>query len=1373
MTKIKEIIKIQSGYASYVNLREEYFDEGKRRDRMERYKPITAHRLAFEKIANSVLPQDRRFYFLSGSYGTGKSHLCLMLASYFAHQSTLPEMEVFFKNYESAQSNVLKKEGQKLEDVTGERFSVSNIKLRRKEGRFLVAICNFGLGLDFEGEILNAVQEALELEDKNIELDSHYGQALLKLAEIEKSKVLWPEFLSILEKEYPDWTEKKLKKGLKDFHEQALNIFKQCFKGTTLTEFTFDKSNLSSIIQDITNNEKFKKKYKGIAIIYDELGYALDEKRVNLRTLHDFAEFCANSGMKSLPVIFVGTGHKSFASHGEVGDKVHYLTLQARVQEVALRTEGMEDIIGAIVQSSTDSNVWKMEVVPNKEIFAMFPVECKRLGIFTWLPAPVLERNIIENIFPMHPLATYALLELARNVGSDNRSVFKFFSTEFKTGDDIFEIAEKYTFPWFANTNEILTGSKLNLYTADLLVDYFIFQGSGGIDTRSFVPKIKEAISDFEKTIRELKKYVKKDTTDKLFDESDSTMESILKTMLIFEIISNRDVEIIPNEENICFALNEYSKHGKAGINERLKKLVSAGIIYKNQEGYYEFKKSGARDINQLIDNYKSVPENRPSNVLQIFKEKIWNENQYQYFEAKDENLKYNEDKRVKTKFISASEFTQSKYSNESFYGNIEDERQKTSFGKDYYEGTVIVVYCENIDQINQSKAFTRFNNNERIYVAIPKNPITFEERIFTFMAVEYIEGSSDFKNFTSYELAQLSKIKDDTQKKLRELETNYFNNSNLIWYGKEGATIQVAQNKFHDVANIISKNLYKDKRNLVPHPYFNKSHIKISGGSLQKLVSEAIDLLADFSKPIEIDHSWADNRGGINYVKKLFVDHWVLNKIANKGDIYYYEISDNIERFAKDFPAYSWLLNRLNDLEKQKPVLINSILKHLYETYGLGDIAITFFLILAKRYYKDSLIVKKEEMTITDLSLSTGEELINLVNGNYPNAVVIIQSVSKEDKEYFDQIYKVFDTSSAAGKTYGLNEAFNVVKNWWDGQSIIVKVEALYGEPSRQYIKAFNKIETSGPYAFIKHDILELNNIEKDEKLTETKRAKVINGIKEFLKDCGEVEGSVRKRILKELCSFFQSEGETDEHLKDSLKQWFEVLDERQKNSYSDFQVKDTRGLLKAESNLSNIGSFIFETLPETMDLGRVADWTDDKVQEYVGKIKDAKKKIDDNKIKVQPPIIKFVNAEEDINARRVKYSSKLRFEISPGENVKSIFITDDGSDPKDKKSHRKKITNDEVLEISGNKKLQIVAEDAEGNYSDLVVWSIFDKNQEVIINGQPDIYNNIQVNFIFPKDKDQLKVSLKSFLDLAKKHNIVTDEELIKIFSEILKEK
>ncbi len=144
MAKIRDIVQIHSGYTSYVDLYEDYHDLVKNRGRMERYKPIAAHRLVFEKIAQALNPMDRRFYFLSGSYGTGKSHLLLMMANYFANPSDVSELDKFFQNYEAAQSEVLLKPGETLKERKAASLSEA-----RKSGRYLVALCRFSLNMDF------------------------------------------------------------------------------------------------------------------------------------------------------------------------------------------------------------------------------------------------------------------------------------------------------------------------------------------------------------------------------------------------------------------------------------------------------------------------------------------------------------------------------------------------------------------------------------------------------------------------------------------------------------------------------------------------------------------------------------------------------------------------------------------------------------------------------------------------------------------------------------------------------------------------------------------------------------------------------------------------------------------------------------------------------------------------------------------------------------------------------------------------------------------------------------------------------------------------------------------------------------------------
>jgi hypothetical protein len=83
---------------------------------------------------------DTNTYALRGSYGTGKSHLFLMLANYFNLKPDAPEMERFFANYAEQAPDGAKK-----------------MRNWRGDGRYLVALCRYGTGDDFEATVLRAI----------------------------------------------------------------------------------------------------------------------------------------------------------------------------------------------------------------------------------------------------------------------------------------------------------------------------------------------------------------------------------------------------------------------------------------------------------------------------------------------------------------------------------------------------------------------------------------------------------------------------------------------------------------------------------------------------------------------------------------------------------------------------------------------------------------------------------------------------------------------------------------------------------------------------------------------------------------------------------------------------------------------------------------------------------------------------------------------------------------------------------------------------------------------------------------------------------------------------------------------------------------
>ena len=1371
MSKIRDIIQINSGYTSYVDLVNEYYSVEKNRARMERYQPITAHRLAFEKIASSLNPKDRRFYFLSGSYGTGKSHLLLMLANYFASPSDLPEMSTFFQNYETAQKQILLKPNEILKER-----AASSLKASRSSGRFLVAICRFDLNLEFEGTVLRAVEEALQKEEAGLEFDSHYQEALRRIKSWEKQKNdkrFFSDLDAVLGKQYSSWTINDLKDGLNKRDEEAFKVFKACFAIVTDTDFTFKKDNLQDILKDILTNRIFKENFKGLVILYDEFGYALDDGLVNLSRLHNFAQFCANSGMDHLPLIFVGTGHKAFRNHGQVGDAVHYSTLEARVTEYPLQTQGMEDIIAAIVQPKKDEDAWTKQVVPQSGTFTFLSGECKRLGMFNWLKAPKVKNNIIENIYPMHPLAIYALLRLALEAGSDNRSVFKFFSPEFETGEEGWKNVQEYSYPWFIEHNEILRDNRLVLYTADMLVDYF--KDGLSIDNRKLVDRIKTAVVNYEATLRELNTYIARQDEGKLFEETDDLILRILKVIFIHEMISTEELRIANTMQNIQFALHAREDSEKTIVENRLQTLCNAGILYNNQ-GIYELMRGDRIDIHRLIEQYKANPDNRPVNILELFQSFNPLKGDETYLESKDYNGTYNEDKRLRVIFATPS-ILDAKYSlngkDVSFFAWLASQRHEEGYGKSGYEGTALYVFCENDQDVEQAKKAIVKNDQQRVVIAIPRNPVTVFDPIFTLKALEHIQKTKEAESFGPYENIQINESRKTANGLLAEAKGAYFSNTRVEWFGLSGANIPVNETKRFDVANCLMGTLYAGKRNTFPHTEFNRSHLKIDG-QVRSILQEAGNILLDLSQTIQINWTWPPNRGGTRYLRKCFVDNQALRLLTTEGDIRYYEAEQNIDKFKTQLPAYVKLLENLAALKGKGATSCWQFLQPFYANYGQGAIAMTLMVLQARRFYGDSLRFKREKDALTDLSFTDIDQVINLVSGQEKTAVILFEPVSQEDKAYFTKVYQLCSTEAGpAGKTYNLSDAFQAVTKWWQGLPIIARSESFYQDNNKPFVTALNQTKTKDPFNFIKHDLLELLEIIPGEKITTKKLAHIESRLTAFKEIAQGILETVQNNILTQVANLFSSPSVLDVDIQEAIKTWFkDSLTSIQKDPLSPFHNNDSKPLILKLDKLVNIRDTLFNALPDTYGLSAVQNWSSDLVSDYIIKIKRGKDHIEKNAPKIGQLNVSYENAES-LKGNLVNYKGELKINAISEEATGWIYYTDNGADPTQKSSERQILKPGQVLTVKGNRTVKMVVADDTGNYGKVTTIQAIDELQKYKIKRSPQrVLGDEMISFIFPKDKGEAKITVMSLFEELTDAKTLDIVELKEMTSKILNE-
>jgi len=1374
MSKIREVIKINSGYTSYVDLNQEffYYNEEQNLGRMERYMPIKAHRLAFEKITNALNPKDRRCYFLSGSYGTGKSHLCLMLGNYFAKQSNSLEMETFFKNYEISQKEVLLKIGETLDEKPASSFIAS-----RKEGKFLVAICRFGLNLEFEGVVLRAIEEALEKHGAVIEMDTHFKEADRRLDEWEKQKTEKPFFKNFdaeLKQKHPDWTFANLKNRLRKGDEAAFNTFKQVFKVVTDNDFSFSKDNLPDILTDILTHDSFKKNYKGIVIIYDEFGDALDENRVILSRFQEFAQYCANSGMKGLPVIFLGTGHKTFSKHGHVSEAVYFSKLADRVTEIQLQTEGMEDIIAAIVQQKKDTASWKNEVEPNSDIFAQFPVECKRLGIFNWLPAPKLKNNIIRNIYPMHPLATYALLQMASALGSDNRSVFKFFSPEFEVDANTWKNIQKHSYPWFIENNEIIQNDRLKLLTSDILFDYF--QDSITEGRRTILDRIRTSIANYEATLRSLKSYVIANKEKGIFDEVDEKVYQIMKAILVNEIVSNEKYPIINVKENIQFALNAVTDGEKQEIENRVDFLCKKAILFKNDKQVYEFRRSDIQDIGQMVTGFKQDPENKPENIKGKFFEYMPLEKDELFLEAKDYNTTYNEDKRLAVRFSTPPKLEQKiKETGKdiNIFEKLELDRKNIPYGKDSYEGTAIFVFCESQEDVDQAKRLCAADHIERVVVAIPKKGMDVKDYILTLMAIESIQTSKQAESFGAHENSQLLEMRKGAELQLRKVKESYFDNKQMTWFSNKGISLPVNEANRYDAANKMMSRLFDGKRNMFSHTDFNKVNIK-NTGTTHRIMTEAGDLLLDLTQDVKIDWSHPDNRGDKKYFRRCFVDNQVLRSVHKKGDMRYFEVERAISKFDKVLPSYSRMLKDIEALEGKGSKLCKQFFEPYFEEFGQGEIAIALMVLLARRFYGDSLRFKREKDALTDIHFDKTGRVIDLISGKEPNAVLFYKGISKEDTEFFNSIFQVFmESGIEAGKKYGVNDAYKSIVTWWNGLPVIARSEQFYNKELKPFVETLNSADTKDPFGFIKYDLLTLFGLSEDEKVSKDKLVEIKKSLGAFKNAASEILNDKEQDLLEKVAGVFDVKTTLPIDIQDAVKNWYDNLGGFQKDTYGKFHTNESKVIISRIKQMLDIKTLIFNDFPEAFGFGPLSTWGTDKIEDYIDKLHKGKALIDNSK----PPVGDVVvlnDKSDEVSGNTIPYRGEYDFHFSVKEDA-AIYYTDDGSDPTDTKSERKRFQKDETLKITkGNRTIRVVACDNKGNYGNIRRILFVDATKKHLITPSGIIFPDIDtpVTFIFPVDKKSAQISIDSLFKEIFKAKIVTVEDLEEIASKIIEE-
>jgi len=412
MVTPNQLIQFSPRFQRAVHLRYDLRDQ----DALERYIPTTTAVGAIKAILRGAEPDStQRSHVLHASYGSGKSLLAVTLAALVEkREELLPTLEAIASRISDTETEV----GQLAFEFIHSPIRLLPVVLSGNEG-------------DFAAAILRALTRALkENELDQIKLESRFELALRTIE-------LWSS-------DYPDTfiqlqnllLEKQgnidqLQASLKEHDTAAFEAFEKLYPRLAAGAL-FDRFSEQSpeIVYREVANAISAYGYNGIVVLWDEFGRYLEGRTAQVfgneaALLQSFAETCNYSGSEQIHLLLFA--HKELQSYAASLPKTYqqeWSRIEGRFQRHNVASDpyvGYRLIAGAIQQ--TDSE-YIQSLIPQNLI-----AQTVDARLFSVLSTEEV-RQLVQALWPLHPLTTYALIRLSNRVAQNERTMFTFLTAE-------------------------------------------------------------------------------------------------------------------------------------------------------------------------------------------------------------------------------------------------------------------------------------------------------------------------------------------------------------------------------------------------------------------------------------------------------------------------------------------------------------------------------------------------------------------------------------------------------------------------------------------------------------------------------------------------------------------------------------------------------------------------------------------------------------------------------------------------------------------------------------------------------------------------------------------------------------------------------
>lgn len=1337
MAKISEVIKLYAGMSHTVNLRYEFYDKVKNKSRMEGYKPITSHREIILSLVKAFQPGNpSKSSLLTGHYGTGKSHLLLMLANIFSQTPDQPELKTFFETFEDADPEIARQ--------------VKNI---RGSKRYLVVIPDYTSTADFNEAVLNALEESLQKEEFSTEISTIYKEAVRYLDNQKKKEdgnsfSLFSKFIEELDKEPVDY------KGYQSFraalltnNKEALGLFKLIYKRLIDSDFRYNASNINAIIEDLIQSKEFVARFEGVVILYDEFDYVLKNKRISVEVVQGLAELCKNSNK----VIFIGAMHRQLSAYANEYSLEDFKVVQARFKPVDVKTEGLEELVSAIVKIE-ENDIYYKSVQPLLPQLYSKITDIRRLDLFKWLSEKDIQEKIIRAVYPLHPLSMSCLMSLSTAVGSANRTLFTFLGGEGDGTDN------KYSYRNFIKENEILNSDHLlTLFTTDYLVDYF--QRELDVNNVDLTPKSKDSVRAYGASFKELQN----NNVDRLlFDPDDFSIDNtiyikVLKIMLVFDIVG-----IKCDTRNISFALNMQARDQNK-VTNALKLLASKKIVFHNAiSDSYEFRKGTELDWNEFINIEKEKLIIEGSSFIDsefVTITKTYDNTYTDYLPATAFNSLTNTDFQLSRVYELFKNFGKDKQTDSgpiSYFDYYERFLLNQVGNKDGFDGIAIFVIVESEDDLRKARELAKENTSPYIIVVIPESPIPITDAYISLRASLNIKNSVDYSSASSADQARLDEsfigsINQGYVKHYVDLRNKYLAGKSSTWYGSKGQILDNKPTSDQEPVKKFLKNLYSRFNNLSDEE-LNRKHRSLTG-SKDTIFKEAVDTLLLPGQIIKINTSYASDKGFIRYLKNVLFTKQVLvasSKTSGDPQIINCETQKDLAKIELVFPA---LADMIKEIQLSSSINLKKfILKYKQAPYGLSNSSLKLFLSFIVKFFGDDLEYKKNSTDAGEVQITTNKIISEIVDSDNSLAVFNKRSLSGDEKSYLIELYNTFSpTKLAVNEVPSLSETSNILGTWWSSLSKPAKSDDFFTEPkTKKIIQVFNSIGHYTFYEFFFSKTLSVSDIPEDTKIDQSIINQLIADFRDGKDQLDNLLTRIEGKIVEKLIELFKAEGNTDADLKQKINDWYNSLDDNQRDETAGWHSKESKALLQVFKSIADISAAIYVKLPVSFEFGAVKDWSTNEIEAYINKIASGIDRLEKNKVKVPLPILDGrIEKFERIDGKgeiifTFDDKDKFRLSVKPPQPDIVVLLTNNGQDPTGPGVQKETIKKEyEYKPKSTLDSLKVVCQDAANNFSKLLNIKLKENSEDNI----RDITTGYDIDK--PKNTEQAKQVIKALVN------------------------